>query len=65
MVLHGCNQNAEDFAKFFTPIASANNIVMVFPQAKACWDFRDGFTGGDFELNLSSHSTMMKRIIER
>lgn len=38
LVLHGCFQSAEDFLDIFAPIASANRMVMVFPQAKSCWD---------------------------
>jgi hypothetical protein len=39
LVIHGCNLNTErSMVPYFAPFASANNVVMVFPQALECWD---------------------------
>jgi len=56
--------NAEKFAKIFTPIAAANNIIMVFPQAEECWDNFEGYTGLDHLERTGKHHRMMKHIVD-
>ena len=56
---------AEKFAEHFTPVASANNIVMVFPQAAYCWDTSEMFTGDDFLNRDGPHMKFLKSIVTR
>jgi len=51
--------------------AGANNIVILFPQAKAntfnpkgCWDFW-GYTGVDYASNLGVQPHAIKKMVER
>ena len=42
MVLHGCGAWEMYYVRYWTEVAAANDIVMVFPEADYCWD--TGFT---------------------
>ena len=38
LVLHGCGGTASREVSYYGPVAAANDIIMVYPQSKACWD---------------------------
>jgi len=57
LVVHGCTMNAYDMVKEWAPVASANEIIMVFPQTDECWAAENTQSG--------FHNTFMRRIIDR
>ena len=68
--MHGCGGDARSYAMMphrkegSLPLASANNIVQVWPQANQCWDFYK-YTGEDFNTNDGIQPKFFKRILEK
>lgn len=77
VAIHGCHQGRETLDSQFVENtgylewAAANDIVVVFPQAKAndlnpkgCWDFW-GYTGVDYASSLAVQTSTIKNMVER
>ena len=65
LALHGCNGYADSVGAKYGPTASANNIVMLFPQcSRDCWDY-EGKTGSDYNNRNSSEMTAFMKMIEK
>ena len=39
MILHGEEDSVSRYAKLWSKVAAANNIIMIFPQMDNTWDF--------------------------
>jgi len=50
LILHGCTRPAEEMVKYWAPMAAKNDIVVVFPQAKSCWDTKQKYIAKDSDL---------------
>jgi len=63
--MHGCTQPAEEFVDEWSPFAAANRMVMVFPQAKMCWDnMAPGLTTPNFITTEGPQMLFLKAIVE-
>ena len=64
--LHGCSDKAIDMAKKweFTKIGSANNLIIVFPQALNCFDFYK-MTGEDYLTKDGVQPQFFKGVYEK
>ena len=58
--------SAEAMSEYFAPNAAANDLVMVFPQAKECWDnILTRYTGENTFTRDGAQMLFMKKIVDR
>lgn len=48
LVLHGCGMRSSSMTDMWGPVAASNNVVLVIPQVRGCWDSFEGYTGEDY-----------------
>jgi len=64
LLLHGSAEEAEHYAQKILPFASANNIILIYPQTSVAWDSYFGYTGENFLTKDGPQMIFLKRLIE-